>query len=365
MWTYRPLPFEDLAGWAADDHGAALNAFTRHAGRPAGETYRHGRIGIAPDSLEPLFEQARGAAAARDPRGFFETHFECHALVDDTGERGFVTAFYEPEISASRRRTGRFGVPFHRRPDDLVAVIDENRPVGWNADLRFARRMEDGSLRPYPDRATINAGFLDGRGLEIAWVEDAADAFFAHVQGAARLRFADGTRTRITFDGKTGHAFTAIGRRLVGRGELDADTVSMQAIRAWIAAHPTSAQALMEENRSYIFFRETQADDLTAGPVAAAKIPLTAERSLAVDRLLHTFGTPVFVRADQVDGAPWSRLMIAQETGSAIVGPARGDLFMGSGDEAGLRAGAVRSPADFVILAPKSVRPDAHRAVSP
>lgn len=364
MWTLRPVPFSGLAGWAGDDHLCALAAFARHADRPAGEIYRHGAAGIPPKSLEPLFNEARSAEARADPRGFFENRFACHALRDDTGRRGCVTAFYEPEIDASLVPTGRFRVPFHRRPDDLVPVNDATRPEAWDVDIRFARRMADGSLAPYADRAAIEGGFLDGRGLEIAYVESAVDAFFAHVQGAARLKLSDGSLLRITYDGKSGHPFTAIGRKLVERGEIDAATVSMAAIRDWLAGHPGEAEALMRENRSYIFFREAAVADPADGPVAAARVPLTAERSLAVDRLLHTFGTPIHVTADSVNDRPWTKLMVAQETGTAIVGPSRGDLFMGSGDEAGARAGAVCSAADFVLLVPKTVRIDANRPVA-
>jgi membrane-bound lytic murein transglycosylase A len=365
MWTLRPLPFSDLAGWAADDHRAALGAFAQHAGRLAGETYRRGAAGIPPESLDALFSEAASDLAGADPRGFFERRFDPFALVESTGERGFVTAYYEPEIEASRERTDRFGVPFYRRPEDLVPVTDDNRPLGWDEEIRFARKAADGTLLAYPDRAAINAGWLDGRGLEIAYVESPVDAFFAHVQGAARLRFGGGEVMRVTYDGKTGHPFTGIGRLLVERGEIDPDQISMASIRKWLADHPDDALPLMEENRSYIFFREAPVDNPGSGPVAAAKVPLTAERSLAVDRLVHTFGTPVFVNADAVDGAPWSRLMIAQDTGSAIVGPSRGDLFMGSGSKAGDRAGAVRSPADFVLLVPKTVRIDPGAGVAP
>jgi membrane-bound lytic murein transglycosylase A len=355
MWTLRPLPFEALAGWAADDHAGALAAFARHARRPPGETYRRGATGVPPESLELLFKEAAGNAAKADPRGFFERNFHCCAIVAMRGERGFVTAYYEPEIMASRERTGRFLHPFYRRPDDLVAVTADNRPFAWDEEYRFARVAADGTLLVYPDRAAINAGWLDGRELEIAWIEDPVDAFFAHVQGAARLKFADGSLQRITYDGKTGHPFTAIGKLLVEQGEIDCEAISMASIRQWLADHPDRSRALMEKNRSYIFFREAPVENVADGPVAAAKVPLSAGRSLAVDRLLHTFGSPVFVSADHVNGEPWRRLMIAQDTGSAIVGAARGDLFMGSGDEAGVYAGAVRSPADFALLMPKSV----------
>lgn len=355
MWTLRPLTFDELAGWAADDHAAARAAFSRHAERPPGETYRMGAAGIPPESLERLWTEAAGDAARLDPRGFFERSFDCYRLVETGGARGFVTAFYEPEIEASRERTPRFRHPFHRRPDDLEAVTPENRPFAWDEEYRFARRASDGTLIVYPDRAAINAGWLDGRGLEIAWVEDPVDAFFSHIQGSARLKLSDGSVMRITYDGKTGHPFTAIGKLLVERGEIDSEAISMATIRRWLADHPDRARPLMEENRSYIFFREAPVTGADDGPVAAAKVPLTAGRSLAVDRLLHTFGSAVFVSADRVNGEPWRRLMIAQDTGSAIVGAARGDLFMGSGAEAGARAGAVRSPAEFFLLVPKSV----------
>jgi membrane-bound lytic murein transglycosylase A len=365
MWTLRPLPFDELAGWAADDHAEALAAFSRHADRSPDETYRAGAAGVPPESLESLFAEASGSIARLDPRGFFERNFDCYAVTETGGRRGFVTAFYEPEIDASRDRTQRFRHPFYRRPDDLVAITPENRPFAWDEDYRFARKAADGTLLVYPDRAAINAGWLDDRGLEIAWVEDPADAFFAHVQGSARLRFPDGPVMRITYDGKTGHPFTAIGKLLVDRGEIDPEAISMATIRQWLADHPDRARPLMEENRSYIFFREAAVTRETDGPVAAAKVPLTAGRSLAVDRLLHTFGSPVFVSADQVNGEPWQRLMIAQDTGSAIVGAARGDLFMGSGDEAGVRAGAVRSPAEFFLLVPKSVPVEPGAEIAP
>ena len=365
MWTLQPLPFDALAGWAADDHAEALRVFARHARRPKDEAYRRGAAGILPQSLEPLFREAAGAAAKADPRGFFERNFDCHAIVETGGERGFVTAFYEPEIEASRQRTDCFSEPFYRRPDDLVAVSADNRPFGWDEEYRFARRADDGTLLVYPDRAAIDAGWLDGRGLEIAFVEDPVDVFFAHIQGSARLKFPDGTGLRITYDGKTGHPFTAIGKLLVERGELEPATASMTTIRQWLAEHPDRARSLMQENRSYIFFREAPVESGADGPVAAAKVPLTAKRSLAVDRLLHTFGSPVFVSADAVNGEAWRKLMIAQDTGSAIVGASRGDLFMGSGNAAGERASAVRSSADFYLLVPKSVRIEPGREIAP
>lgn len=355
MWTVRPTAFTDIAGWARDDHGAALMALAHHTAKPTGETYRTGALGVPPDPLMALAAEAATPDARTDPRGFFENRFVPVRLDHRSGERGLVTGFYEPELSASRVRTPSFGVPFLRRPPDLVPVDESNRPPGFDPDMRFARRGNAGTLTEYHDRAAIDAGALDGQDLEIAYVADPVDAFFVHIQGAARLTFDDGTATRITYDGKTGHPFTAIGALLVARGEIPAQTISMQSIRAWLAAHPDRASVLMVENRSYIFFKETPAGQPGDGPIAAAKVPLTAGRSLAVDRLLHTFGTPIFVDADAVAGAPFRRLMIAQETGSAIVGPARGDIFFGTGTEAGEAAGGVKSPCTFTILVPRDM----------
>ncbi len=179
-----------------------------------------------------------------------------------------------------------------------------------------------------------------------------------HVQGAARLRYPDGTVRRITYAAKAGHPFSAVGRLLIDRGAIDAKTVSMQSIRDWLYAHPDQVDEVLWHNRSYIFFREAEVDDPEAGPIAAAKVPLVAGRSLAVDRLIHTFGFPFFIRSESLThldhGKPFQRLMLALDTGTAIVGPARGDIFTGSGYEAGEQAGTVRNDADFFILVPKA-----------
>ncbi len=210
----------------------------------------------------------------------------------------------------------------------------------------------------YHDRRAIEQGILKDRGLELAYVADRVDAFFAHVQGAARLKFTDGSAMRITYAAKTGHPFTGIGRILVAQGEIAADEISMQTIRQWLKDHPEKSDELIWQNRSYIFFREAPVDDPVVGQIAAAKVPLTAGRSIAVDRFLHTFGTPFYIDAPSVttfDDAPFSRLMIAQDTGTAIVGPARGDLFAGSGDAAGDIAGGIKDKAAFYALVPRAL----------
>ncbi|MGO8654554.1 MltA domain-containing protein, partial [Rhizobium ruizarguesonis] len=183
------------------------------------------------------------------------------------------------------------------RPDDLIDLDDGNRPAELDKAYAFGR-LHDGRVAAYPDRRAIDQGFLEGRGLEIAWAKSKVDVFFVHVQGAARLRYTDGRIGRITYAAKAGHPFSAIGKLLIERGEIDRAEISMQAIRAWLARNPERVDEVLWHNRSYIFFRDAPVADPKAGPIAAAKVPLLAGRALAVDRMIHTFGFPFFIRAE-------------------------------------------------------------------
>jgi membrane-bound lytic murein transglycosylase A len=275
--------------------------------------------------------------------------------VDPEGSaQGLVTGFYEPEVEASPVRTNRFRFPLLSRPPDLVDIDDTNRPAGLDPYFAFGRAMAGGIVE-YHDRGAIERGALAGKDLEIA---DPVDAFFIHVQGAARLVMTDGTLKRVTYAAKSGHRFTGPGGVLARLGEIPLAEVTMQSIRRWFRDHPGRIDEILWQNRSYIFFREAPVENAGLGPVAAAKVPLTPGRSVAVDRLLHTFGTPFFIHAPTLtafgDGG-FSRLMIAQDTGSAISGAARGDLFAGSGDAAGEIAGVIRHPANFCALLPRSL----------
>ena len=351
----RPVSFSDCPGWSRDDQALAFAAFRRSADYAQNNHYNSGSLGISFEALGPSFAAARllDTPDTQQARAFFEEHFIPCLIEAD----GFVTAFYEPEIHASLIPDAHFTVPFLKKPDDLVKVTDENRPHDMDVSFAFARQLPQG-IAEYHDRRAIEQGVLKDRGLELAYVADRVDAFFAHVQGAARLKLNDGSTMRITYAAKTGHPFTGIGRILVDEGEISADEISMQTIRQWLKDHPEKADALIWQNRSYIFFREAPVDDPNVGQIAAAKVPLTAGRSIAVDRFLHTFGTPFYIDAPSVnafDHAPFSRLMIAQDTGTAIVGPARGDLFAGSGDAAGEIAGGIKNKADFYALVPRAL----------
>ncbi len=366
---FIPLQFADLPGWEDDDHIAAFQAFRRSAVHVLTKPYKTGSLGVRFSAFSTAYQDSRETQPedARAARVFFERHF-VPALIDGTNRSsngkpdGFVTGFYEPVIAASPEKTHEFTVPLLARPDDLIDIDDTNRPVGMDPYLAFARMTQDGPVA-YFDRRAIEQGALEGRGLELAWLNSRVDAFFIHVQGAARLSMTDGSLRRVTYAAKSGHRFTGIGKVLVELGEIPLEQVTMQTIRAWLAAHPHRLDEILWNNRSYIFFREAPVDDPELGPIAAAKVPLTPGRSLAVDRNLHTFGTPFYIHAPNLKAFgndDFKRLMIAQDTGSAIVGPARGDLFAGSGDAAGEIAGVIREAAHFYALLPRSLFEDRH-----
>lgn len=354
----RPASFTELDGWARDDHGKAFEAFRRSAFHAREKPYNTGSLGIASSSFSEAFAEAVVAPLTGEAaKAFFERHFQPFNVVPNDAARGFVTGFYEPQVAASPVRTPEFSIPLLGMPEDLVKIDDANRPAGLDPYLAFGRRTPSGIVE-YFDRAAIEAGAIEDRATAVAWLRDPVDAYFIHVQGAARLVMPDGTIKRVTYAAKSGQRFTGAGRVLIDLGELPPDAVTMQSIRAWLAENPGRVSEILHHNRSYIFFREAQVDDPELGPVAAAKVPLTPGRSLAVDRLLHSFATPFFIAAPTLDafgGNGFRRLMIAQDTGSAIVGPARGDLFAGSGDLAGEIAGVVRHAADFYALVPRAL----------
>ena len=286
---------------------------------------------------------------------FFEDHFQ---PVEWKGGDGFVTAYFEPEVPASRIKTDEFSYPLLRRPADLVKLDDQNRPRGFPASLEYARKTDSGLIEYY-DRRQIDQGALASQDLELFWLKSAVEAFYIHIQGSARLLLSDGTSARVSFAGKTGHPYTSIGKLLVKRGVMTVESANMVNIRAWLEADEERALALLHQNRSYIFFTEVTGHQPEFGPIAAAGVQLTPGRSLAVDKAQHPYGTPVWIGTNTPlpsSSEPFRRLMIAQDTGSAIVGPVRGDLFIGSGNEAGLVAGSVRHDTKFVVLRPKETQ---------
>nr|WP_273546500.1 MltA domain-containing protein [Xanthobacter sp. NM-25] len=361
-----PLDFATVPGWADDDLAAAFLTF-----RDSCAALRPGAGSNASPGLRAGLRHACAAAAAlgvaaptgRVARLFFEANFQPYEVRPDGRQGGFFTGYYEPEVEGALRPGAGFDVPVYARPDDLVMAAGPtaNGGAAWRQD--GARRV------PYYDRAEIEDGALAGRGLEIVYLRDPIDLFFMQIQGSARVRLPDGTVLRLNYDGYNGFPYTPVGRLLIARGLVPKDEMSMDRIRAFMEQDPEAGRLLRRENRAFVFFKAVPLSG-AEGPLGAQGLPLTAGRSLAVDRRLHVYGTPVFVAADlPLTGPgvlePFRRLMIAQDTGSAIVGPARADLYLGAGPEAGAVAGRLRHPGRFIMLAPRFATDDRQEPKAP
>ena len=349
------ISFHDLAGWAQDDHHAAFQTFLKSA---AAEYER--RPELRPALKRPehfyLFAEKALADATTDPRAFFEKRFTPYFVKPQNG-RGFLTGYYEPEISGSLERSADFPVAVLGRPHDLVTFDPQTRPSAFSESGLSAARQTDKGLEPYFDRAAIEDGALASRGLELLYLPDEVELFFAQVQGSARIRLPDGTLKRLTYAGRNGHPYTTIAKVIREEGHMALEEINLLSLKAWLRANPEEAKRIMRLNRSYIFFSLSENLSEAEGPIGAASLPLTAGRSIAIDRQQWCYGLPFFIRAklpDERGGlSDFSRLMVAQDTGSAILGAARADLFIGSGDQAGIQAGLIRHPGDFVVLIAK------------
>jgi membrane-bound lytic murein transglycosylase A len=341
------LSFADLAEFGQDDHLEAFQVFARSCAAIAAKK-SHLRKGA---SATPALNAIANAALRQDirdtaqARRFFERHFRPFRVFEKGAApsiSGFLTGYYEPFVEGSLTRSRDFATPVLARPDNLNA---------------FA---------PYPDRAAIEAGAIERHSRAIVWLRDRVELFLVQVQGSARVRLADGSCLRLVYAGRNGHPYTSIGRILIDSGEIAEADMSLATHKQWIRAHgqnPGDAGALlMHHNKSYVFFSLHEEREPARGPIGGQGISLTALRSIAVDRAIWTYGLPFWIAADLPwrgsSPSPFRHLMIAQDTGSAIKGPARADFFFGSGDDAGACAGDIRHAGDVVVLLPAEEAPD-------
>jgi membrane-bound lytic murein transglycosylase A len=365
----EPAGWDDLIGWSGDDHASAFATFQASC-RPIVRSKTNDDRPVRA-ALEGVCARAikRGSLSEADARQFFENYFLPVRIRKLGDAAGFLTGYYEPIVDGSRFPTREFAVPMYRRPPDLIAA-GATQPGGpFPNGGRAFRRGADGALVPYYDRGEIEDGALDGQHLEICWLRSATDALFIQIQGSARIRLEDGTMLRINYDAHNGYPYVPVGRVLIERGIILREEMSMHRIREWMQSHPEEARDVRRQNRSVVFFRIVGLTD-DGEALGAQGIPLSAGRSIAVDKALHVYGTPFFIAADlPIESArpatPFRRTMIAQDTGSAIVGPARADLYFGAGDEAGLIAGRVRQPGQFAMLLPRDLDPVAAGAHMP
>ncbi len=352
--TLAPARFDDLAGWNSDHLADTLVAFQKSCAelskRDDGATLGPASLGLkAGDFRAACAAAAQTATDDSAAHAFFEHYFTPYLAANNDKADGLFTGYYEPLLNGARQRGGDYQTAILKRPPDLVMVdLGRFRPA-WRGE-RIAGRVRSGTLVPYESRAEIENGALDRMHLELLWVDDPVAAFFLQVQGSGRVKLADGSTVRVGYDGQNGQPYVAIGKLLVARGELSQDTVSLQTITAWIKAHPQDGAALMDQNPSYVFFREMSGD----GPIGSEGVALTPGRSLAVDRNFIPLGTPLFIVATD-NGAALQRLMVAQDTGGAIAGPVRGDVFWGFGPDAELKAGGMHAPGRYYLLLPKDL----------
>jgi membrane-bound lytic murein transglycosylase A len=360
---YAPVAWSEIAGWADDDHLAAYQAF-RVSCRPINAQKKPpAEVKAIGTSLRDPCQIAKGLELSDEPKAkaFFEEHF-LPIRISKLGEgEGFVTGYYEPIVDGSRTENEVYKVPVYRRPSNLFVRGTTQASAGLPNKGQVFRKIGRRKLVPYYERAEIEDGAIAGRGLEICFLKEQTDLLFSQIQGSARVSLDDGSTVRINYDAHNGFPYTAVGRILIERNIIPRDQMSMQKIREWMEANPNEADELRRQNKSYVFFREVQLSDKDEA-VGAQGVPLTPGRSIAVDKSLHVYGTPFFIEGElPIETAqsktPFRRLMIAQDTGSAIVGPARADLYFGAGLDAGKVAGRLRHNARFVMLVPKSLDP--------
>ncbi|MEX0310039.1 MAG: murein transglycosylase A [Tateyamaria sp.] len=307
---YTVLTFSELDNWARDDHAAALSTFRN----------------TCQDMRDPDWTALCALAGdVPDARAFFELFFR-PVLIED-GAPALFTGYFEPELDGALRRSARYRYPIYAMPPEARAI------------------------RPWLTRRQILEGsIMQGRGLEIAWVDDPVELFFLQIQGSGRVRLPDGRMIRVGYGGANGHEYRSIGQELVRRGTFAAHQVSAQVIRRYVKNNPVVGKELLYHNPSYVFFREVSEVPADRGPLGAMNRSITTMRSIAVDPAFVPLGAPVWIEKDGKD--PLRRLMIAQDTGSAIKGAQRADVFFGTGDKAGREAGRLRDPGRMVVLMP-------------
>jgi membrane-bound lytic murein transglycosylase A len=354
----EPVQWSDLEGWAADDHAAAFAAFRASCGPISRQRHAQDERPML-TALRAACQRARsvGTPTAEQARAYFEENFR-PARIAKLGETsGLLTGYYEPIVEGSRFPSPEFPTPLYRRPRDLLVAGQKPGSGVFPNRASVGRLNAAKQFEPYYDRLAIEDGALDGQRLEICWIKDPFDAMSIQIQGSARVKLEDGTMLRINYDAHNGHSYTAVGRILIERNLVAREEMSMDRIRRWMHANPDQAKELRGTNRSYVFFRVTGLSD-DGEPAGAQGVPLSPGRSIAVDRV-HVYGTPFFIESDlPIESArpvtKFRRLMIAQDTGSAIIGPARADLYFGAGDDAGRIAGRIRQQGRFAMLIPRA-----------
>jgi membrane-bound lytic murein transglycosylase A len=363
---YEFVAFEQLDGWNADKQAAVFAGFRRSC-----EVILRRKDVADVRAMEKALREVCVRARAlpdntsdADAKKFFEANFR-PVRVSKLGEpTGLLTGYYEPEVEGSLTLTKGFTVPLYRRPPELISKARLGKRflrAGFPSTGGAGHRV-NGKFVEYHDRAAIEDGALANRGLEIVWLREVADAFFIQIQGSARIRLQNGSLVRVNYAAHNGHPFTPIGRNLIETGIVAREEMSMENIRMFIAEMPEEGRELMRKNRAFTFFRIVENLPADSEAVGAQGLSLVKDRSIAVDNKLHVYGSLFWIEAklqlqNTKEGQVFNRLMVAQDTGSAIVGVARADIYFGGGAEAGSIAGRIRNPGAFFMLVPNEIDP--------
>lgn len=333
----RPMSYQDLPGWTNELHADALNTFKTScplmAQKPQGKT--SGSDIRVPASVWKSLCAEASTIASNDharARAFFEDRFVPYRVNNNNNERGLFTGYYEPVLYGSRHKHGAFKYPLYKRPDDLR------------------------DKKAYLTRTDIDNGALAGRGLELVWVDDPVMIFFLQIQGSGLVKLDDGTSMLVGYAGQNNQSYVSLGKIMGDEGLLSKDDINFFTIRQWLYQHPNQAIALMQRNPSYVFFKALN----QTGPVGAIGAVVTPQRSLAVDSRYIPYGLPLFMETELpgYNGGPtrpFNRILIAQDTGGAIRGPVRGDVFFGMGDDAEYLAGYMKGRGMYNLLVPKEI----------
>jgi membrane-bound lytic murein transglycosylase A len=339
-----------LLEWGNDDPSDAVSAFEQGCVVLKSRAEWASPCKFAASLLSKPFSRT-------DATAFFRDNFQPFQVVNaDDSTTGIVTGYYEPLLRGSRTKTNIFKYPIYSTPQDLVSIdLSEVYP-----DLKHRRlrgRLVDNKLIPYYERADIESAKQPLKGLEIVWVDNAIELFFLQIQGSGQIQLADGSRIRLGYADQNGHPFRSLGGLLIRRGEIRAERASMQGIKAWAERNPNKVQRFMNGNPSYVFFKEISSEG--SGPIGTLGVPLTAERSIAVDQRVIPLGVPVFLSTTfPGTNQPLNRLMVAQDTGGAIAGGVRVDFYWGFGDDAGAQAGRMKQKGTKWVLLPNGYDPN-------
>lgn len=343
----KSVEWSALVGWNDDNLTEFFVALTKQCPRMSSKTDRWKSMCVK--------IQALNNPSATQARQFIENHFRPHEILAENGvKEGLITGYYQPILQGSRTRTDRYLYPLYSQPDDLL-IVELGGMFPELEGKRVRGKLLGNKVVPYFNRTDIDYSTTPLKGNELLWVDDPYGSFFLQIQGSGRVQLEDGSLLGVNYANQNGHPYVSIGKQLVEMGEMPLQDVSLFTIRAWLQNNPDRADELLQKNPSYVFF--TLREKIDENPRGSLNVPLTDMRSIAVDRKVITLGTPVWIDTTLPDGQPFQRLMIAQDTGGAISGHVRADVYFGTGNNAEQLAGTMKQSGSLYALLPMESKP--------